>query len=189
MKVTKLEMEGLKLIELDVYNDHRGFFCERFNSARFQEHGLPTDLLQVNHSRSRPTVLRGLHYQKDPLQAKLVGVTRGRIWDVAVDLRTTSPTFGQSQGMELSDTNGKLLWIPAGFAHGFCVTGDDDADVLYMVDALYAPHTEGGIFWADPGLAIEWPIRRPIVSRKDEELPSFAEYCESRQRQLVSIER
>lgn len=177
MKVTHLELEGLVLIELVIHRDPRGFFTERFQLNRFRENGLPTNFVQDNHSRSVPGVLRGLHYQYDPAQGMLVGVTRGRIWDVAVDIRPDSATFGQSLGVELSDTNGRLLWIPPGFAHGFCVPGDEPADVLYKMESFYNPAGEGGIFWADPDLSIPWPASHPIVSARDQKLPSFADYC------------
>ncbi|MBV9240478.1 MAG: dTDP-4-dehydrorhamnose 3,5-epimerase family protein, partial [Acidobacteria bacterium] len=121
-------------------------------------------------------VLRGLHYQYEPAQGKLVGVTRGRIWDVAVDVRPDSATFGESYGCELSDLNGLLLWIPTGFAHGFCVIGDESADVLYKTTAEYDPSGEGGISWNDPDLAIDWPIANPRLSDRDRELPTFAAY-------------
>jgi dTDP-4-dehydrorhamnose 3,5-epimerase len=177
MRVTKLDIEGLLLVELDVHRDERGFFVERFNLNRFHEHGLLTAFVQDNHSRSLPGVLRGLHYQYRPAQSKLVGVLRGRIWDVAVDLRPGSPTFGKSTCVELSDCNGRLLLIPTGFAHGFCVLGDEPADVLYKVDAVYNPQGERGILWSDPDLAIAWPIANPVVSARDQCLSSFAEYC------------
>lgn len=176
MKVTKLELEGLALIELAVHGDQRGFFVERFQEARFKEQGLPTHFAQVNHSRSAPGVLRGLHFQFDPPQGKLVGVTRGRIWDVAVDVRPHSPTYGKHCGVELSDMNGRLLWIPAGFAHGFCVLGEEPVDLLYMVDSFYSPQGEKGIAWDDPDLAVQWPVKTPMVSPRDSKLPSFAEY-------------
>ena len=150
MKVTRLELSGLQLIELKVFTDNRGFFTERFNSKNFAANGLPNNFVQANHSRSVPGVIRGLHYQVSPAQGKLVGAIRGTIYDVAVDIRPGSPTFGKHVGVELSDKNGRLLWVPAGFAHGFCATGAEAADVIYNVDALYCPETEGGIHWADP---------------------------------------
>src|SRR5215472_13943674 len=119
MKVTRLEPEGLILIELAIKGDGRGFFVERYREELFRQHGLPTDFVQDNHSRSAPRVLRGLHYQFNPAQGKLVGVVRGRIWDVAVDIRKDSPTYRAFYGAELSDENGRMLWIPPGFAHGF----------------------------------------------------------------------
>ena len=176
MNAVPLELNGLMLIELNVRRDGRGFFMERFQAAKFEELGLPTNFVQENHSRSLPGVLRGLHYQHAPAQGKLIGVTRGRIWDVAVDLRADSPTFGRHSTLELSDANGRLLWIPPGFAHGFCVLGDEPADVVYSVDAFYNADGEAGIFWADPDLAIAWPVKNPIVSQKDQWLARFAEY-------------
>ena len=176
MQVTHLDLNGLILFSLPMYRDGRGFFVERYRSERFEEYLPGKEFVQDNHSRSRPGVLRGLHYQRDPEQGKLVGAIRGRIWDVAVDIRADSPTFGKSFGTELSDENGRLLWIPAGFAHGFCVLGDEPADVLYKVDASYNAAGEGGIHWADPELAISWPVLDPIVSKRDEWLDSFATY-------------
>lgn len=176
MKVTPLGLEGVLLVELTVHKDDRGFFVERFQIERFREQGLPTQFAQDNHSRSKPGVLRGLHYQHTPPQGKLVGVLRGRIYDVAVDIRSDSPTYGQHVSVELTDLNGKMLWIPAGFAHGFCVLGDESADVFYRADALYGPGGEGGIAWNDPELGVAWPLSDPIVSDRDRALPSFAEY-------------
>jgi dTDP-4-dehydrorhamnose 3,5-epimerase len=176
MRVTRLDIEDVLLIELAVHGDARGFFVERFQVERFREHGLPIQFAQDNHSRSGPSVLRGLHYQHTPAQGKLIGVTRGRIWDVAVDVRPDSPTFGRSASVELSDMNGRLLWIPAGFAHGFCVLGNEPADVLYKTDALYNPNGEGGIAWNDPELDVPWPIDDPIVSDRDRTMQSFASY-------------
>ena len=179
MRVTRLDLDGLLLIELDVHGDERGFFIERFNLEEFQTQGLPATFVQDNHSRSRPGV-RGLHYQHTPAQGKLVGVTRGRIFDVALDIRPESSTYGQSHSIELSDMNGRLLWIPPGFAHGFCVLDDDPADLLYKVDAPYNPAGESGILWNDPELAVAWPVSDPIVSARDQTLPSFAEHRAAR---------
>jgi dTDP-4-dehydrorhamnose 3,5-epimerase len=176
MNAVPLDLSGLMLIELSVHSDARGFFTERFQAAKFEEFGLPTSFVQENHSRSLPGVLRGLHYQHTPAQGKLVGVARGRIWDVAVDLRAGSPTFGRHSTLELSDANGRQLWIPPGFAHGFCVLCDEPADVVYSVDALYNAEGEGGIFWADPDLGIAWPVQNPIVSHKDQWLTRFTDY-------------
>ena len=172
----ELSLAGLKLIELKIFGDERGFFTERYQLERFAGYGLPTSFIQDNHSRSKPGVIRGLHYQHSPAQGKLVGVIRGRILDVAVDLRKDSPTYGKHEAVELSDENGRLLWIPPGFAHGFCVLGDEPADVMYKVDGAYAPKTEGGLHYADPTLKINWPIKNPIVSGKDQVLQSFADY-------------
>ncbi len=175
MKITKLEIPDLLAIELPVFRDTRGFFLERFHEERFSAHGLPVNFVQDNHSRSAPRVLRGLHFQNDPPQGKLVGVTRGKIWDVAVDIRKDSPTFGRYCGVELSEDNGCLLWIPYGFAHGFCVLGDSPADVLYKVTGVYNPKSESGILWNDPDIGIRWPIDNPILSPRDEKLLSLRE--------------
>jgi dTDP-4-dehydrorhamnose 3,5-epimerase len=173
--VIETGLAGLKLVQLTVHGDERGFFVERFQAERFAEHGLPSKFVQDNHSRSAPGVLRGLHFQTQPAQGKLVGCVGGRIWDVAVDIRKNSPTFGKSYGVELSALNGRLLWVPAGFAHGFCVMGNEPADVLYKVDAIYNPATEGGIRWNDPALAVEWPVRDPLVSARDAAMKTLAE--------------
>ena len=176
MKVSALELPGLQLIELKMYPDNRGFFTEHFNAKNFEEHGLPSKFVQANHSRSAPGVIRGLHYQVNPAQGKLVGAIRGAIFDVTVDIRPGSPTYGKHIGIELSDKNGRLLWVPAGFAHGFCAIGTEATDVIYHVDSFYCPETEGGIHWADPELAIKWPITNPVIASRDDRLPSFNEY-------------
>lgn len=176
MKVTPLDLEGLKLVQLDVFGDQRGFFVERYNQGKFEKLGLPTQFVQDNHSRSAPGVLRGLHYQHSPAQGKLVGAARGKIWDVAVDIRRQSPTFGMSYSVKLSDENGLLIWMPAGFAHGYCVLGTETADILYKTDGLYNSETEGGIHWADPALKIDWPIKNPVVSDRDTKLKSFDDF-------------
>lgn len=176
MKISDLHLNGLKLVELKVHGDARGFFVERYHRGAFSNFGIRSEFVQDNHSRSAPGVLRGLHYQTDPAQGKLVGVTRGKIWDVAVDLRAQSPTYGQWYGVELSDLNGRLLWVPAGFAHGFCVLGDEPADVTYKVDGFYAPKNEGGVRWDDSDLKISWPISEPTVSERDSTLATFAHY-------------
>jgi dTDP-4-dehydrorhamnose 3,5-epimerase len=176
MQIMRLGLEGLMQIDLKVHRDARGFFVERFRRDKFLEAGLPVDFVQDNHSRSAPRVLRGLHYQHRPNQGKLVGVVRGKIWDVVIDVRPESPTYGKHYSAELSDDNGRLLWIPAGFAHGFCVLGDEPADLVYKVDVPYNGAGEGGISWADPELAIAWPLRDPLVSERDQRLPTFASY-------------
>jgi dTDP-4-dehydrorhamnose 3,5-epimerase len=176
MKITPLDIPGLVLIELSLHGDARGFFVERFHEARFAEAQLPVRYVQDNHSRSAPGVLRGLHYQVNPAQGKLVGVIRGRIWDVAVDLRPGSATFGRHAAIELSDLNARLLWIPPGFGHGFCVLGEEPADVLYKVTAPYNPAGEGGVRWDDPDLAISWPVPNPTISARDQKLPALQQY-------------
>ncbi|NUM89771.1 MAG: dTDP-4-dehydrorhamnose 3,5-epimerase [Bdellovibrionales bacterium] len=175
MKTEKTGLDGLLLIEMPVYRDARGFFMERFRADRLAEFGVKDTFVQDNHSRSEPGVLRGLHFQNDPPQGKLVGVVRGRVWDVAVDIRRGSPTFGKWYGAELSDENGRLLWIPHGFAHGFCVLGDSPADLVYKVTGAYNPKSEGGIRWNDPEVGIQWPVRDPSLSPRDEKLPLLSE--------------
>jgi dTDP-4-dehydrorhamnose 3,5-epimerase len=176
MKITECPIEGLKVIELDVHGDARGFFVERFHIKRFQEAGLPCVFMQDNHSRSAPGILRGLHYQYAPPQGKMVGVIRGAVWDVAVDIRPESKTFGQHFGVELTGENGKLFWMPPGFAHGFCVLGDEPADMLYKVTGVYNAVGEGGVRYDDKDLAIQWPIKNPTISKRDTELQSFRDY-------------
>lgn len=173
MRVRPTELPGVTRIELRTFADDRGFFVERFQAERFRELGLPVRFAQDNHSRSRPGVLRGMHLQLDPPQGKLVSVLRGRIFDVTVDLRPDSSAFGKWQRLELRDDVAELLWVPAGVAHGFCVLGDEPADVTYKTDALYSPATEIGFLWSDPDLGIAWPISSPVLSKRDAALPSF----------------
>lgn len=175
MKAHSTPIPGLILVELKVYKDDRGFFAERFRADKFKEMGIDPALIQDNHSRSAPGVLRGLHYQSDPPQGKLISTIRGRIWDVAVDLRKGSPTRGKYFSVELSDENGLMLWVPYGFAHGFCVLGQESADVVYKVNGYYNPKTEGGILWNDPDLNVDWPVKNPIVSARDNQLSTFRE--------------
>ena len=169
-------LQGLLLIELKVHGDDRGFFVERYRADEFKRLGLPSQFAQDNHSRSAPGVLRGLHYQSNPMQGKLVGVTRGRVWDVAVDIRRRSPTFGQYYGVELTDMNGLLFYLPPGFAHGFCTLGDEPVDMLYKVTEPYNAAGEGGIRFDDPDIGIRWPIAEPKISERDKNLPSLKEY-------------
>lgn len=178
MDILDTEIDAVKIIKLDVYGDERGFFVERYNQEKLAGFHFEEEFVQDNHSRSAPGVLRGLHYQYDPPQGKLVGVTNGCVWDVAVDIRIDSPTFGDYVGVELSDTNGQLLWIPPGFAHGFCVLGDKPADMLYKCTGLYNNTGEGGIRYDDPELAIDWPTDNPTISTRDEGLLSLADYKE-----------
>ncbi len=175
MKVENTPIADLKIVDLKVHGDARGFFVERFNAKNFAAAGVETRFLQDNHSRSAPGILRGLHLQHSPAQGKLVGCIRGRIWDVAVDCRINSPTQGQHFGIELNEENFKLLWVPVGFAHGFCVLGDQPADVLYKVTEIYNVQGEIGINWNDPDLAIRWPISHPQLSDRDRNLLSYRE--------------
>ncbi|MBY0238621.1 MAG: dTDP-4-dehydrorhamnose 3,5-epimerase [Burkholderiaceae bacterium] len=168
MNVIKTPLDGLLVIEPTVFGDQRGFFYESFNAQRFAEQtGATVEFVQDNHSRSAKGVLRGLHYQIQQAQGKLVRVTTGAVFDVAVDLRKSSPTFGQWYGLELSAENKRQLWIPAGFAHGFVVTSDV-AEFLYKTTDYYAPAYERSVIWNDPAIGIDWPLDgEPLLSAKD----------------------
>jgi dTDP-4-dehydrorhamnose 3,5-epimerase len=169
MKVTPTSIPDVLIIEPKVFGDERGFFFESFNQKAFNEAtGLKANFVQDNHSRSAKDVLRGLHYQVQQPQGKLVRVVRGAVFDVAVDIRKGSPTFGKWVGTELSEENHKQLWVPPGFAHGFLVLSDF-ADFLYKTTDYYAPQHERSIRWNDDVLAIAWPLegRNPTVSTKD----------------------
>ena len=168
MKATRLAIPDVVLIEPKVFGDARGFFFESFNQKAFNDAtGTNHQFVQDNHSRSAQGVLRGLHYQIQQPQGKLVRVARGRVWDVAVDIRKSSPTFGQWVGAELSEDNQHQLWVPQGFAHGFVVLSES-ADFLYKTTDYYAPEHERCIAWNDPQLAIAWPIAgAPSLSAKD----------------------
>lgn len=176
MQVTRLDIPEVVLIEPRVFGDDRGFFFESFNAERFAKEVAPgVTFVQDNHSRSQYGVLRGLHYQLPPEpQGKLVRCVVGEVFDVAVDIRRSSPTFGRWVGARLSAENKRQLWIPEGFAHGF-VTLTEEAEFLYKTTGYYAPDCEGSIVWDDPALAIEWPIDRGAVklSGKDADAPSF----------------
>jgi dTDP-4-dehydrorhamnose 3,5-epimerase len=176
MQIIDTALPEVKIIQLILHGDARGFFVERYHEGKLAEIGFNERFAQDNHSRSAPGILRGLHYQHTPPQGKLVGVTSGRVLDVAVDIRTHSPHFGKHVAVELSDTNGRLLWIPAGFAHGFCVLGDAPADMLYKCTGLYNAAGEGGIRYDDPQIGIDWPIQNPQISGRDEALESLADY-------------
>lgn len=176
MRIEPYKIPGLLRVQLDVFRDERGFFSERYNQknfdAEFDRLGFAAPrFVQDNLSRSAPGVLRGLHGQIQPGQAKLIGVLRGKIWDVAVDLRKGSPTYGQHASIELDDESGILFFIPPGFAHGFCVLGETAADVLYKVDQHYDPTLERGVAWNDPTLGVPWPIRDPLISARDRATP------------------
>lgn len=171
MKVTKTPLEGVLILEPKVFGDERGFFMESFNQGVFDVAvGHHVEFVQDNYSRSNKGVLRGLHYQLQQPQGKLVQVTRGAVFDVAVDIRKGSPTFGQWVGVELSESNHWQMWIPAGLAHGFLVTSDS-ADVLYKTSDYYAPKHERCIRWDDPEIGIEWPDLgfEPAMSAKDKQ--------------------
>ncbi len=171
--MTPLDIPGLLLFEPRVFEDARGAFMECYHAERYREHGLDASFVQDNLSRSKRGVLRGLHFQKQYPQGKLIWVLRGAVHDVAVDLRP-GPTFGQHAAVELSEANGRQLWVPPGFAHGFCALSER-ADVFYKCTDAYHPDDEGGLRWDDPALGIEWPIAEPILSDRDLGHPTLAD--------------
>ncbi|MGG0590885.1 dTDP-4-dehydrorhamnose 3,5-epimerase [Priestia megaterium] len=176
MNIIKTKFEDAVLIEPKVFGDHRGFFTESYNKEIFQQNGIDIDFIQDNHSLSQqPGTLRGMHYQlNDKAQTKLVRVTRGAIYDVIVDIRKGSPTYGEWQGVILSADNKRQLLVPKGFAHGFC-TIVENTEVQYKVDELYSPEHDRGIAWNDPALNIDWPFHNPVLSDKDTKHPTLEE--------------
>jgi dTDP-4-dehydrorhamnose 3,5-epimerase len=173
MKVIETSLPEVILIEPDVFMDDRGLFMEIFHQGRYAEGGIDRIFLQDNLSHSKRGTIRGLHYQLRHPQGKLVCVITGEIFDVAVDVRLGSPYFGKWVGSRLSSENKRQIFVPEGFAHGFCVTSNS-ADVLYKCSDLYAPDDDHGLFWADPAIGIDWPTTRPILSKKDSQNPRLA---------------
>ena len=174
MKTITTNLEGVLIIEPRVFIDSRGFFMETYQQKRYAEVGINHIFVQDNFSHSVKGVLRGLHYQLRRPQTKLVQVIKGEIFDVAVDIRYDSNTFGQWIGLHLSDKNRRQILIPEGFAHGFCVLSET-ADVVYKCTDFYVPDDEGGILWSDPGLNINWPVKDPFLSAKDSQYPYLRE--------------
>lgn len=174
MNVDTTPIPGLLLITPKVFGDARGFFVETFNAGRYAQHGITGPFVQDNWSRSGKNILRGLHLQHPNPQGKLVSVARGAVYDVAVDVRVGSPHFGKWFGVELSEANKQQLWIPPGFAHGFCAL-TDDTDFVYKCTALYAPADELSIRWNDPAIGIDWPVKEPLLSKKDLDAPLLRE--------------
>lgn len=172
MKVTETALAGVLIFEPKVFGDQRGFFLETFQTQRYREAGIELPFVQDNHSRSQQGVLRGLHFQRIRPQGKLVSVSRGSVYDVAVDINPSSPTCGQFVGVELNEDNHLQLWIPPGYAHGFCVLSDT-ADFQYKCTDLYYPEDEGGLIWNDPDVNIPWPIEQPKLSAKDLNNPTL----------------
>lgn len=171
----RLEIPDVVLVEPTVSEDERGFFVEIYRQRPFAEFGVEEQFVQDNLSRSTQGVLRGLHYQKHKrAQGKLVTVVRGEIFDVAVDIRRKSKTYGRWLGLHLSDENRRALYVPPGFAHGFCVLSET-ADVLYKVTRQYAPELEAGVAWNDPQIGVDWPVRNPLLSNRDRSLPPLLE--------------
>jgi dTDP-4-dehydrorhamnose 3,5-epimerase len=170
MKVTKTKMAGLMTVEPSVFADTRGYFMETYQRLRYKEAGIDVHFIQDNLAFSRKNILRGLHYQSPHDQAKLVQVFQGEVFDVAVDIRRGSPTFGQWFGTKLSAENKVQLFVPAGFAHGYCVLSET-ALFHYKCSDYYAPKCEGGVLWSDPDVGITWPLDKPILSDKDAASP------------------
>ncbi len=179
MRVIDTDIHDVKIIEPKVFGDERGFFLETFQARRYQENaGINLTFVQDNYSRSTKGVLRGLHFQKNKAQGKLVRVVRGEVFDVAVDIRTNSPTFGRWVSVILSEENKRQFWVPPGFAHGFVVLSDS-ADFEYKCTDYYDPSDEGCLIWNDPTLAITWPLDKPVLSAKDQAGLRFDEFKKS----------
>ena len=175
LNLIKTDIEGVVILEPKVFGDDRGYFMETYNKDDFEKLGLHYDFVQDNQSKSKKGVLRGLHFQKTHPQAKLVRVLEGEVFDVAVDLRKGSPTYGKWEGVVLSGENKKMFMIPRGFAHGFVVLSET-AVFTYKCDDVYHPEDEGGICWNDPAIGVEWPYEgEPLLSEKDAKHPPFAE--------------
>jgi len=172
------KLDGVVLLEPEVHGDARGFMVETYRRDGWAELGIEVELVQHNHSRSARGTLRGIHFQTAPGQAKLVRCARGRIFDVAVDLRRDSPTFGQWEGHELDDESHRQLFVPVGFGHGFVVLSEE-ADVTYLLSSAYDPATESGIAWDDPDVGVEWPVDDPLLSERDKRAPRLREVADS----------
>lgn len=174
MRVIETELPEVKVIEPKIFGDHRGFFLETYNEARYREAGIDLTFVQDNHSKSSKGVLRGLHFQLVNPQDKLVWCLQGRVWDVAVDMRKSSPNFGKWVGVELDSDKKNQILVPKGFAHGFVVLSDE-AEVMYKCTDVYNPQGEGGLLWNDPDVGIEWPISDVVLSDKDAVQPKLAD--------------
>ncbi len=187
MKIRETSLPGILLIEPNIFGDARGSFMEIWSAQRYAEAGIDAPFVQDNVSRSKARVLRGLHLQHPHGQGKLVQVLAGAIFDVAVDLRVDSANFGRWYGTTLSAENARQLWVPAGFGHGFCVTGDE-ATFVYKCTDYYAPEAEFGVVWDDPEIAVDWPVTAPIVSEKDAALPRLSEIRKDRLPHVGTVE-
>jgi len=172
LRAVPTSLQGVMLVETDVFYDNRGFFVETYHQRKYAEIGINATFVQDNLSRSKKGVLRGLHYQLRHPQAKLVYVLSGEIFDVVVDIRRGSPTFGRWEGVILSSENRRQIYIPEGFAHGFCVLSET-ADVVYKCTDFFVPGDDYGIIWSDPEINIDWPVKDPILSEKDSRHPSL----------------
>jgi len=182
MKAIETALAGVLIIEPKVFVDTRGFFLETFHKQRYENVGIPgsdLEFVQDNHSRSRKGVLRGLHFQLENPQGKLVSAGTGAVFDVAADVNPDSTTYGQWVGVELNEDNHRQLWIPPGYAHGFCVLSEV-ADFQYKCTALYHPESDSGVLWDDPDIGIQWPVEYPLLSEKDKVLPRLSEASRGR---------
>jgi len=180
MDVFDGDLPGVRIVEPDVYADDRGDFRETWNARDYGKHGLNVTFVQDNLSRSRPGVLRGLHFQNPRPQGKLISVLRGEVYDVVVDIRAGSDTFGEWESTTLSGENGRQLYVPEGFAHGFVVTGDTDALFHYKCTDFYHPDAEGVIRWDDAAVGIDWPVEDPVLSDRDRAAPGLDDLPEDR---------
>jgi dTDP-4-dehydrorhamnose 3,5-epimerase len=177
-RVLETKLDGVVLLEPEVHGDARGFMVETFRKDGWAELGIGVEFVQHNHSRSSMGTLRGLHFQTEPGQAKLVRCPRGKIFDVAVDLRRASPTYGRWEGQVLDDVAHRQLFVPVGFGHGFAVLSEE-ADVAYLCSSVYDSATEAGIAWDDPDVGVEWPVAEPLLSERDERAPRLVEVAGS----------
>lgn len=175
MEIINLSLPGLKLIRLNIFDDERGFFKECYRKPRYTEYGIECEFVQDNLSFSKKDVIRGMHFQSDPGQAKLISVLQGKIFDVVVDIRSDSPYFGKWEGIYLDADQHEQLYVPIGFAHGFCVVSDPGAYVHYKVSNVYHSSTEQTFRFDDPHIKIEWPVKQPLVSPRDQKAPLFQE--------------
>ncbi len=174
MQFIETKLPGVIIIEPKIFGDNRGFFFESFNHKAMAAAGIDHDWVQDNHSKSSIGTVRGLHYQVNPGQDKLVRVIRGEVYDVVVDMRRDSDTFGQWAGFALSEENRRMLYVPKGFAHGFCVTSEI-AEFVYKCSEYWSPADERGVAWDDPALGIDWPVENPILSERDTKHPKFSD--------------
>lgn len=172
MEILKTSLPGVLIIQPDIFKDKRGFFMETYHRKKYAEEGLDQSFVQDNLSYSIRGTLRGLHYQYPNAQSKLVQAVKGKIYDVVVDIRQGSPTFGQWTGVHLSDENKRQFFVPEGFAHGFCVISDT-AFVIYKCSDFYTPESEKGLLWSDPDIGIDWPVKEPLLSPKDIQCPNL----------------
>lgn len=177
VRIESEHLNGIKVVVPEVFEDERGFFTEVFRADQYKELGLPYEFVQDNHSRSQKGVLRGLHFQWEPPMGKLMRVTYGTAFLVAVDIRKGSPTLGKWFGIEVSAANKKQVWAPAGFARGFCVLSDF-AEIQYKCTGIYNDKAESGILWNDPEIGVEWPVKDPVLSQKDQNAQTLAQWLE-----------